>query len=124
MSTFEADEAPRPTIPSPEQLRSLAGKIRAISAFQATRPLERVIPARVRTTLAACLDELARFRADPALLRERHLQDRVDALAILATSRRLPLAAVEGAVRRAEEAGSKTVTVAEIRRALARTELP
>lgn len=122
MSAYEADEAPRPPIPSPEQLRSLAKKLRDLSAYQATKPFDRILSSRMRASIAACLDELARMRAAPGREREKQLEDRVDQLAILATSRRLPLAAIEGAVRRAEEAGAKTVPISEIRRALAATE--
>lgn len=117
-----SEDRPGPVIPAPDAMRRVAKQLREITAYQALQPLERVLAGRVRTILATSLDELARIREDPALVRERRLQERVDQLAILATSRRLPLEAVAGLVRLAKERGQVSVSVGDLESALARTE--
>jgi integrase/recombinase XerD len=119
----EVDERRVVAIASPDQLRGAAAQLRSVSPVQAaTQPFGRVLGARAVRVIADALDECARLRTSTASAREKRLEERVDQLAILATSRRLPLAAIEGIVRRADEAGRDVVFVEEIRRALAATE--
>lgn len=119
----EVDERRVVAIASPDQLRGAAAQLRSVSPVQAaTQPFGRILGARAVRVIADALDECARLRTSTASAREKRLEERVDQLAILATSRRLPLAAIEGIVRRAGEAGRDVVFVEEIRRALAATE--
>jgi hypothetical protein len=106
----------------PEQLRLLALRLRGITPAAAKRPLEQSLSGRSLRVIIEALEELAGIGAGPGTRRERLLQSRNDSLAIFATSRRIPLAAVEALVRRAEAAGGHTVDVAQLRAALSRTE--
>lgn len=113
---------PMPNPAKPEQLRILALRLRGITPATARLPLERTLSGRSLRVIIEALEELAGIEAGPGTRRERLLLARNDALAIFATSRRIPLGAVQAIVNRAEAAGRKTVDVALLRAALARTE--
>jgi hypothetical protein len=118
----EIEERPTVALASPEQLRGAAAQLRSVSPVQATQPFGKILGSRAVRVIADALDECARLRTTTASAREKRLEERADQLAILATTRRLPLAAVAGLVARADEAGAESVSVDAIRQALAATE--
>lgn len=108
--------------PTSEQLRRISDSLRSITRTQATMPLEHTLGGPAIRVIVTGLEELADAQDDPRGTREALLSKRLAAVEQLATSRRLPLAAIEGVIRRAQADGSTVVSIAAVQAALSATE--
>lgn len=117
-------EEPEPYTPppTPKQLRGLADRLRQVNRTTASLPLLHTLSGRACAVIAAGLEELARMQTTTGREREQALERKLAVIGSLAASRRLPLAAVEGLVRRADRDGVPVISVDALRQALAAQE--